>query len=70
MEFQKVLHIVKINKKTVYGKQVTLNQEMNLQKSLNKLTNTKEQLILLVNNIKKIVRINKIITNLVYFQNI
>lgn len=70
MEFLKVHHKVKINKKTMYGSKVTLNQGTNSQNSLNKLTLTKEQLILQINNIKKIIRINKIITNLVYFQNI
>ena len=70
MEFLKVLHKVKINKKTIYGKEVTLNQGMNSQNSLNKLTLTKEQSIQRINNIKKIIKINKIITNLVYFQNI
>lgn len=70
MESLKVLHKVKINKKIMYGKQVTLSQAMNSQNSSNKLTNTKEQLIQQINNIKKITRINKIITSLVYFQNI
>jgi len=46
MEFLKVLHKVKTNKKIMYGKQVTLNQVMNSQNRLNKLTHTKEQLIL------------------------
>ena len=70
MEFLKVPHKIKINKKTMYGKQVTLNQVMNSQNNLNKLTHTKEQLILRINKIKKIIKINKIVTNLAYFQNI
>ena len=70
MEFLKVPHKIKINKKKMYGKQVTLNQVMNSPNNLNKLTHTKEQLILRINKIKKIIKINKIVTNLAYFQNI
>ena len=46
MEFQKVLHKVKINKRKMYGRQVTLNKEMNSQNSLNKLTQIKRQFFL------------------------